>query len=185
MSLLDDDISKVLISKKDIAKRTLELGDEISRDYKDKDLVIIGILKGAFVFTSDLARSIPLRCSVDFLATSSYGSKGVKSSGEVKLLKGLSSSIDGKDVLITEDILDSGTTLNFVLNLLKKEKPASVNVCTLLNKPSRRKIDVPAKYVGFTIKDEFVVGYGLGYNGWYRNLPYVGVLRESIWQGGQ
>lgn len=184
MGLPDDDISEVLVSKENIEKRVDTLGQEIGRDYAAKDLVLIGILKGAFVFISDLIRNINLKCSVDFVATSSYGLKGTKSSGKVKLLKDVSSSVKGKDVLLVDDILDSGTTLDFLTNLFKEREPASINVCVLLSKPSRRKINIFAKYVGFTVPNKFVVGYGLGYNEDYRNLPYVGVLKDSIWKSG-
>ena len=179
---ISEDISKILIPEENIKKRTLELSAEIEEDYKNKNLMLVGVLKGAFMFISDLSKKLPLRCSVDFISASSYGSKGTKSSGTVKILKDISSDATNKHILIVEDILDSGTTLNFVVNFLKQKKPASVGICTLLNKPSRRKFDVTAKYIGFTIEDEFVVGYGLGYNEEYRNLPYVGVLKKEIWE---
>ena len=181
MSLPDDDISEVLVSQDDIRKRTKELGSEINKHYSGKDLMLIGVLRGAFVFISDLIRNISSRCSVDFVATSSYGLSGTKSSGNVKLLKDLSDSVKGKDLLLVDDILDSGTTLDFLINLLKVREPSSINLCVLLSKPSKLKKNISAKYVGFTIPDKFVVGYGLGYNEEYRNLPYVGVLKESIW----
>lgn len=180
--MLGDDVSKILVSEEDIDLRVKELAKEIGEDYKNESFVLVGILKGAFIFLSDLAKAIENRCSIDFIATSSYGLTGTESSGSVKLLKDISQSIRGKSVVIVEDILDTGSTLDFVLAHLSSYKPKSLEICTLLSKPSRRKINVEAKYVGFTIPDEFVVGYGLGYNEEYRNLPYVGVLKEEIWK---
>ena len=182
MSLPDDDISEILFSEENIRKRTKELGSEINKHYLGKNLMLIGILRGAFVFISDLIRNISSRCSVDFVATSSYGLNGTKSSGDIKLLKDLTDSVKGKDVLLVDDILDSGATLDFLVSLIKTREPSSINICVLLSKPSRIKKNIFAKYVGFTIPDKFVVGYGLGYNEEYRNLPYIGVLRESVWK---
>lgn len=180
--MLGDDVSKILVSEEDIKVRVKELAAQICKDYMQESFVLVGILKGAFIFLSDLAKAIENRCSIDFIATSSYGLTGTEFSGTVKLLKDISQPIRGKNVIIVEDILDTGSTLDFVLDHLSSYKPKSLEICTLLSKPSRRKINVEAKYVGFTIPDEFVVGYGLGYNEEYRNLPYVGVLKEEIWK---
>lgn len=180
--MLSDDISKVLVSEEDIKKRVKELSYEIEKDYAGEKFILVGVLRGAFIFISDLAKSIRSRCSIDFIATSSYGETGTTSSGKVKLLKDVSSHITGKNVIIVEDILDTGTTLEFVMDHFSKKNPKSIKICTLLSKPARRKFNLDAKYVGFVIPDEFVVGYGLGYGEEYRNLPYVGVLKEKIWK---
>lgn len=166
---------EVLISAEDIQKRVSELGEEISRDYKDKDLVVVGILKGAVVFMSDLIRQVAIPLEIDFMATSSYG-KATQTSGVVQLLKDLDTSIEGRDILVVEDIIDSGLTLSYLSQLLKSRKPASVKTATLLDKPDRRQIEFVPDYVGFSIPDEFVVGYGLDCNHKFRELPYVGVV---------
>ena len=177
-----DDVSKILVSEDDIKVRVNELAREISENYKNESFVLVGVLKGAFIFLSDLVKSIKSRCSIDFIVTSSYGLTGTSFSGKVKLLKDISQPIKGKNVIVVDDILDTGSTLNFVLEHLSNYEPKSLEICTLLSKPDRRKINIDAKYVGFTIPDEFVVGYGLGYNEEYRNLPYVGVLKEEVWK---
>lgn len=174
------DIERVLLSEEQIKTKVLELGQKISRDYEGKNLMLISILKGSIVFMSDLMRSITTRCQIDFLAVSSYGS-GTKTTGEVKIIKDLDDSLEGFDIVIVEDILDSGMTLHYVMNLLKNRNPASINICTLLDKPSRRKVQVQAKYVGFEVPDEFVVGYGLDYAQKYRNLPFVGILKPNVY----
>jgi len=166
---------RVLISEEEIAQRVSELGRQISADYEGKDLVIIGILKGAVVFMSDLIRSIVIPLEMDFMATSSYG-EATETSGVVRLLKDLDTSIEGRDILIVEDIIDSGLTLSYLSKLLLSRKPASLKTAVLLDKPERRKTQFSADYVGFTIPDQFVIGYGLDYNHKYRELPYVGVV---------
>ncbi|MDQ5983229.1 MAG: hypoxanthine phosphoribosyltransferase [Eubacteriales bacterium SKADARSKE-1] len=175
------DIERVLLSEEKIRERVFELGQELSQDYKGKNLMLISILKGSIVFMSDLMRAITTKCQIDFMAVSSYGSS-TKTSGEVKIVKDLDVSLEGFDIVIVEDILDSGMTLNYVMNLLKNRNPASINICTLLDKPSRRKVEVSAKYIGFEVPDEFVVGYGLDYVQKYRNLPFVGVLKPSVYK---
>lgn len=177
---MKSDIEKVLLSQEQIKNIVLELGKRISHDYKDKNLMLISILKGSIVFMSELMRTITINCQIDFLAVSSYGNS-TKTSGEVKIIKDLDVSLEGFDVLIVEDILDSGMTLNYVMNLLKNRNPNSINICTLLDKPSRREVEVEAKYIGCEIPNEFVVGYGLDYAEKYRNLPFVGVLKPNIY----
>lgn len=176
-----NDIEKVLISEKEIQKRVQELGEQIDRDYAGQNLMMISVLKGSVVFMSDLMRAIKSRCRIDFMALSSYGS-GTKTSGVVRFDKDLSIPIEGFDLLIVEDILDSGLTLQYVLKTLKPRNPRSIKICTLLDKPSRRQVDITADYVGFEIPDEFVLGYGLDYIEEYRNLPFVGVLKTEVYR---
>lgn len=166
---------KVLISAEEIARRVRELGEEISRDYGDKDLVVVGILKGAVIFMSDLIRQIEVLLEMDFMATSSYG-EATESSGVVQLLKDLDTAIEGRDVLIVEDIIDTGLTLSYLAKLLLSRKPASLKTAVLLDKPDRRQIDFVVDYVGFVVPDEFVVGYGIDCKHKFRELPYVGVV---------
>jgi hypoxanthine phosphoribosyltransferase len=166
---------KVLISAEEIKKRVREMGEEISRDYADKELVVVGILKGAFMFMSDLVREILVPLEVDFMATSSYG-HATKTSGVVRLLKDLDTPIEGRHILIVEDIVDSGLTLAYLTQLLQPRKPASIKTAVLLDKPERRRNEFEPDYVGFTIPDEFVIGYGLDYNNKFRELPYVGYV---------
>ena len=168
---------EVLLSANEIAKRVKELGAEISRDYTDKDLLVVGILKGAVVFLSDLIREITVPLEVDFMATSSYG-QATKTSGVVQLLKDLDTPIEGRDVLIVEDIIDSGLTLSYLSQLLLSRKPASIKTAVLLDKPDRRQTEFVPDYVGFTIPDQFVIGYGLDFNHKFRELPYIGVVRD-------
>ena len=168
---------EVLLSADEIAKRVKELGAEISRDYTDKDLLVVGILKGAVVFLSDLIREITVPLEVDFMATSSYG-QATKTSGVVQLLKDLDTPIEGRDVLIVEDIIDSGLTLSYLSQLLLSRKPASTKTAVLLDKPDRRQTEFVPDYVGFTIPDQFVIGYGLDFNHKFRELPYIGVVRD-------
>lgn len=169
---------KILIDEARIEARVKELGIQISEDYKGKNLFVIGILKGAVLFMSDLIKKIDVPLSIDFIAVSSYG-KSTRSSGIVRILKDLDEEIDGKDVLIVEDIVDTGLTLKFIADNLLSRNPASLKVCCLLDKPSRRKIEVCVDYVGFEIPDAFVVGYGLDYAQKYRNLPYIGVIEKN------
>jgi len=171
-------ISEVLIAEEDLRKRVKELAKQIEKDYQGKDLVAVGILKGALLFLADLVKAVNLPLTYDFMDVSSYGAN-TESTGEVRILKDLSMKIEGKDVLIVEDIIDTGYTLSYLLENLKTRKPASVKICCLLDKTSRRKVSVPVDYVGFEIPDAFAVGYGLDYAERYRNLPYIGVLELS------
>jgi hypoxanthine phosphoribosyltransferase len=173
-----DHIGRILVQQDDLAHRVRALGEQISADYADKDLFLVGVLKGAFFFLSDLMRHLDLNCEVDFMAVASYGSD-TDSSGVVRILKDLDASIEGRDVLIVEDIVDSGLTLQYLLRTLKAREPASLEVCALLTKPARRKADVEIRYQGFEIPNEFVIGYGLDYGERYRNLPYVAVLSDG------
>jgi hypoxanthine phosphoribosyltransferase len=166
----------ILLSADMIAERIRELGAQLAREYADADdLHLICVLKGAFVFLADLVRTIDKATTIDFLAVSSYA-KGTTSTGEVRLLKDLDVALDGRDVLIVEDIVDTGLTLQYLQDILRARRPKSLRTVCLLSKPSRRKVDVPVEYIGFTIDDRFVVGYGLDFNGRYRSLPYIGVL---------
>ena len=181
----DQDIAQVLITEEQIAARVKELGEEISKDYDGKDLVLVGILKGAAMFLADLVRHISIPLSFDFVAISSYGADS-RSSGVVRLLKDLDESIESKHVLVIEDIVDTGWTLrlSYIVENLRSRKAASVRVCTLLDKPSQRKVDVGIDYHGFFVEDRYVVGYGLDFNGKYRSLPYIGVLKPEVYGGG-
>jgi hypoxanthine phosphoribosyltransferase len=165
---------EILLSQEQIQKRVAEMAQEIRRDFPD-DLHVIAILKGAFIFLSDLVRAMPGHVSLDFMAVSSYA-KGKTSSGEVRLLKDLDSALDGRNVIIVEDIVDTGTTLLYLQDILRARNPKSLRTACLLSKPSRRKVDVKVEYIGFTIEDRFVVGYGLDFAEQYRNLPYIGVV---------
>ncbi len=171
----DPAIGEVLVEQDALAARVKELAEQVSRDYAGKDLVLIGVLKGAVFFLADFMRALDMHCEVDFMAVASYGSS-TKSSGVVRILKDLDAVIEGRDVLIVEDIVDSGLTLQYLLRNLAGRNPASLEVCALLRKPSSRKNDLEPRYVGFEIPDSFVVGYGLDYAERYRNLPFVAVL---------
>lgn len=175
-----DDLECVLIDEETIKKRVRELGEEISRDYAGREPVFIGVLKGCFLFMADLLREVTVPCSVDFMAVSSYG-KATSSTGAVKITKDLREDIEGRDVVIVEDILDSGITLNYLTGFLRNRNPASMAIATLLDKPSRRQTQVYAKYAGFEVPDGFVVGYGLDYAEKYRNLPCIGLLKPEIY----
>ncbi len=175
------DISRILISEEELKNKVAEMGRRISQDYQGKRLMVVGVLKGSVVFMADLIRHITVPVEMDFMAVSSYGA-GVKTSGVVKILKDLDRLIEGYHVLVVEDILDSGMTLGYLADLLRDRGPASVRIATLLDKPERRQVDIKPDYVGFTIPDEFVVGYGLDYAELYRNLPYVGVLSSSVYE---
>ena len=177
---MKDDIASVLLSEEQIRQRVRELGESISRDYAGKEPVFVGVLKGCFVFMADLMRHVSVPCSIDFMAVSSYGS-ATTTTGAVKINKDLSQDIEGRDVVIVEDILDSGVTLNYLSGFLQSRKPASIVIATLLDKPSRRRAPVYAKYSGFEVPDAFVVGYGLDYAEKYRNLPYIGILKPEIY----
>lgn len=176
-----DDIEKILISEEELQNIVAGLGKKISKDYKDKDLLMVSVLKGSVVFMADLMRAITVPCNIDFMAVSSYGA-GTKSSGVVKIIKDLDKSIEGKDLLIVEDILDSGNTLYYLKEILSARKPNSIKICTLVDKPERREADIVADYIGDSVPNEFIVGYGLDYNEYYRNLPFIGVLKESVYK---
>lgn len=179
---MKEDLSSVLISQGELSARVAQLGEEISRDYEGRDPVFVGVLKGCFVFMADLLRQVRIPCTLDFMAVSSYGD-ATSTTGAVKINKDLSRDIAGRDVVIVEDILDSGVTLGYLVKYLNNRAPASIEIVTLLDKPSRRRGDVRAKYVGFTVPDAFVVGYGLDWAEKYRNLPYIGVLKPEIYGG--
>ena len=176
-----EDIKSVMISEEEIAKRVKELGKQLTEDYKGKELLVVGILKGCMLFLSDLVRTIDLPLTLDFMVVSSYGAT-TKSSGVVRIVKDLEREIEGKDVLIVEDIVDTGLTLSYLVENFKARNPKSVKVCSLLDKPDRRKAQVEIQYIGFKIPDEFVVGYGLDYGENYRNLPFVCVLKPEVYE---
>lgn len=175
------DLQEILLTPETIAHRVRELGETISRDYAGQTIRMIGVLRGAVIFMADLARAIDLPVSLDFMAVSSYGAS-TASSGTVRILKDLDRDVAGQHVLIVEDIMDSGLTLKYLRDNLSRRHPASIKICTLLNKPQRRKVDICADYNGFTIPDYFVVGYGLDYAERYRNLPYIAVLKPEVYQ---
>ena len=177
---MEKDIERILISAEEIECHVAEIGRQITRDYRGKDPIFIGVLKGCFIFMADLMRHVNVDCSMDFMAVSSY--KGTTSTGAVKINKDLSEDIGGRHLILVEDILDSGVTLNYLKNYLMVRKPASIAVATLMDKPARRKADIFADYSCFEIPDAFVVGYGLDYNERYRNLPYIGVLKPEVYE---
>ena len=176
---LEHAVSEVLIDADRLSARVAELGEEVSADYAGRELLLIGVLKGAVFFMADLMRHLTVPCEVDFMAISSYGA-ATDSSGVVRILKDLDINIDGRDVLVVEDIIDSGLTLSYLMRNLEAREPASLEVCALLTKPARREIDVPVRYVGFEIPNRFVIGYGLDFAERYRNLPYVAVLHPDL-----
>ncbi|MBC8061502.1 MAG: hypoxanthine phosphoribosyltransferase [Clostridiaceae bacterium] len=180
MFRVKNDIKEVLLTESDLKSKISQLGKIISKDYEGRDLVLIGVLKGSVMFMSDLMKEIEIPCSMDFMAVSSYGNS-TKSTGVVRILKDLDFEIEGKDVLIVEDIIDTGVTLKYLVEYLKARKPNSLEVCCLLNKQERRKADISAKYLGFEVPDFFLVGYGLDYAEKYRNLPFIGILKEEIY----
>ena len=173
--LQDEHIGEILVQADDLQHRITEMAAEVSRDYQGRDLLLIGVLKGAVFFLADLMRQLDIPCEVDFMAVASYGSS-TDSSGVVRILKDLDAPLEGRNVLIVEDIVDSGLTLQYLMRTLQARGPASIEVCALLTKPERRKVDMPARYVGFEIPDKFAIGYGLDYAERYRNLPYVATL---------
>lgn len=174
------DIKEVLLTEEEIKKIVKRLGEQITKDYEGKNLLVVSILKGSVMIMADLLREIKLDCKIDFMAVSSYGS-GTRTSGSVKIIKDLSIDLSGYDILLVEDILDSGVTLSNLKELLMLRKPASLKICAFLDKPERRKADIVADYTGASIPDEFVVGYGLDYDEKYRNLPFVGILSPSVY----
>ena len=177
---MHSDVLKVLISEKEIADKVAELGAKITKDYKSRTPVVISVLKGSVVFVADLIRAMDVMTEIDFMVVSSFGS-GVVSSGAVRIIRDIDISIENRDVLIVEDILDSGTTLEYLTGMLQDRNPASLKIATLLDKPSRRKSNIVPDYVGFVVPDEFVIGYGLDYNEHYRNIPYIGVLKPNVY----
>ena len=174
------DIERVLLSEEQLRQRVRELGEEISKEYAGKEILMIGVLRGAVMFMADLARAITVPVMIDFMAVSSYGTS-TSSSGIVRILKDLDEEVAGKHVLIVEDIIDSGLTLSYLVDNIKSRQPASVRICTLLNKPERRKVDLEVNYNGFVVPDEFVVGYGLDYAEKYRNVLFIGILKPAIY----
>ncbi|MEG1004276.1 MAG: hypoxanthine phosphoribosyltransferase [Clostridium sp.] len=175
-----EDVKKVLFDEEQLAKKVNELGTQISKDYKGKDLIVVGVLKGSVVFAADLIKNITIPCEIDFMAVSSYGN-ATESSGVVRIIKDLDHNIEGKHVLLVEDIVDSGITLTYLLKYLKARKAESIEIVTLLNKPERRTADLDVKYIGFEVPNEFIIGYGIDYAEKYRNLPFVGVLKEEVY----
>lgn len=178
---MQNDIERVLLSEEEILAKVKELGDELTQAYTGKELLVVGILKGSNVFMSDLIRQINLPLKIDFMMVSSYGN-ATQSTGVVKIIKDIEQNISGKHVLIVEDIIDSGLTLKYLTEMLYTRKPASIKLCTLLDKPARRKENVEVDYVGFEMPDEFLVGYGIDYAEHYRNLPYIGVLKPEVYE---
>lgn len=181
MQSMDQDIDHILVSEEQLRQKVAELGARISRDYEGRDLLLVSILKGGAVFMADLMRAVTIPCAIDFMVVSSYGGANTESTGLVKIVKDLDADLSGKDLLIVEDILDTGITLSNLLPMLRLRNPRSVKLCTILSKPSRRKVELEPDYLGFEVPDEFVVGYGLDFDEKYRNLPYVGVLRPEIY----
>ncbi|NCB51728.1 MAG: hypoxanthine phosphoribosyltransferase [Clostridia bacterium] len=177
---MTEDMQAILLTEEQIGTRITEMGAEITEAFKDKNPIFIGVLKGCFVFMADLMRNVDIRCTMDFMAVSSYGS-GTTTTGAVKINKDLSQDIGNRHVIIVEDILDSGMTLSYLVKFLSGRNPASITLVTLLDKPARRKSEVKADYVGFEVEDAFVVGYGLDYDEEYRNLPYIGILKPEIY----
>ena len=177
---MNDDIKNILVSEEALKAKVAELGAQISRDYEGRNLVLVSILKGSVVFMADLMRSVTIPCSVDFMAVSSYGNQ-TTTTGAVKINKDLNQDIEGRDIILVEDILDSGVTLHYLADYLSVRRPASITIATLLDKPARRKAPIHATYAGFEVPDAFVVGYGLDYAEKYRNLPYIGVLKPEVY----
>src|SRR3712207_961913 len=178
---MTNDIKEVLFSEEKLKEKVQEIGKKITEDYKGKQLILVGILKGSVPFMADLMKCVEMPCQIDFMDVSSYGNS-TESSGVVRILKDLEFEVEGKDILIVEDIVDTGTTLEYLKTYLKSKNPSSVSVACLLNKPDRRKVEVDVKYLGYEVPDEFLVGYGLDYAEKYRNLPFIGILKESVYK---
>lgn len=178
--MMRDDMAKIMLTEDQLREKVCTLGAQISEDYKDKNLLLVSVLKGSILFMADLMRAISIPASVDFMSVSSYGA-GTKTSGVVKIIKDLDIPLEGYDLLIVEDILDSGKTLEYIIEMLEARNPRSIKICTLLDKPDRRQVEISPDYSGFVIPDEFVVGYGLDYAEKYRNLPYIGVLKPEVY----
>ncbi len=179
--MIEDDIASVLVSEKDIQSKIEELASQIDQDYEGREVLLVGVLKGAFMVISDLSRALTVPLEIDFMAVSSYG-LATSTSGVVRILKDLDREIAGKHLLLVEDIIDSGLTLAYLLRNLKSREPASIEVCALLRKPDAAKVEIPVRYLGFEIPNEFVVGYGLDYRQRYRNLPYIGTLKPNVYE---
>ena len=177
---MDKDIQSILFTEKELSQKTAELAQMVNEEYKDKDFIMVTVLKGGFMFAADLMRKMNIHVNINFIAVSSYGASA-KSSGAVKIIKDLDSDVNGKHVLIVEDIVDTGLTLSYLKQLILSRGAKSVKICTIMNKPARRKVDIDIEYVGFEVPDEFVVGYGLDYCEKYRNLPYVGILKKEVY----
>ena len=177
-----ENVERILLSREDLDRITKNLGEQITKDYQGKKLLMVGILKGCFMFMADLMRQITIPCQIDFMAVSSYSS-GVKTSGVVKIMKDLHVPLEGRDLIIVEDILDSGKTLHYLKGMLGERHPNSIRIAALLDKPDRREAPVKADYVGFVVPDQFIVGYGLDYAEKYRNLPYIGILKPEVYGG--
>ena len=178
---MKEDIKEVLFSSDTLSEKVRELAGKISEDYKGKNLVVVGILKGSVIFAAELIKNISIQCEIDFMAVSSYGNS-TETSGVVRILKDLDSNIEGKDILIVEDIVDTWTTLKYLLQYLKARKANTIEIVALLNKPARRKVDLDVKYIGFEVPDAFIVGYGIDYAERYRNLPYIGILKPEVYE---
>jgi hypoxanthine phosphoribosyltransferase len=178
---MKQDIQEVLFSEEILTKRIKELANEISRDYKGKNLVVVGILKGSVLFAAELIKNISIHCEIDFMAVSSYGNS-TETSGVVRILKDLDSNIEGKDILVVEDIVDTGVTLTYLLKYLEARKANSIEIIALLNKPARRTSELDVKYIGFEVPDGFIVGYGIDYAEKYRNLPFIGILKPEVYE---
>ena len=178
---MKNDVEKILIPEGELRAKNIEMGKQITKDYKGKEVLVVGILKGSSIFMSDLIREIDLPLQIDYMVVSSYGTS-TESSGVVRIVKDLQHSIEGKHVIIVEDIVDTGLTLAYITEVLKGRGPASVEICTLLDKPARRKKEFDIKYTGFEVPDEFIVGYGIDYAEHYRNLPFVGALKRSVYE---
>ena len=176
-----DDVATILVSEEQITAKVAELGEQLSRDYADRALTLVSVLKGSLPFMADLMRAIRVPVAIDLMEVSSYGGRGTESSGLVRIMKDLSSSIDGRDVVIVEDIIDTGLTLNYLVRYLRGKNPRTLRICALLDKPARRLVEIPIDYRGFTIPDQFVVGYGLDYGEYYRNLPFIAVLKPEVY----
>ena len=180
-NMMEKDIQEVLFSEEQLQEIVERIGRQISEDYRDKKLLMVSILKGSVVFMADLMRAITIPCRIDFMAVSSYGS-GTKTSGVVKIIKDLDINLQGKDLLLVEDILDSGMTLQYIRDMLQQRNPSSIKLCTLFDKPERRTVDIYPDYFGAIVPDAFIVGYGLDYDEKYRNLPYVGILKPEVYE---
>ena len=178
---MKQDIQEILFSEEVLTKRIKELADEISKDYKGKELVVVGILKGSVIFAAELIKNISIHCEIDFMAVSSYGNS-TETSGVVRILKDLDNNIEGKDILVVEDIVDTGVTLAYLLKYLKARKANSIEIIALLNKQARRTSDLEVKYIGFEVPDGFIVGYGIDYAEKYRNLPFIGILKPEVYE---
>ena len=178
--MMDADVEEILLTGEQVQSRVKELGAQLAGDYRDRDPVLVSVLKGSIIFLADLVRAMPIPLSIDLMEVSSYGAS-TESSGQVRILKDLSTSIEGRDVIVVEDIIDTGLTLNYLLRYLHDKGPASMRICCLLDKPARRLAPIEIDYRGFTIADRFVIGYGLDYGERYRNLPFIGVLRPSVY----